>query len=213
MTTKEPTTLIAPCGSSLVDLIVSPERAEELKALSALMPSIQITERAACDLELLATGAYSPLDRFMGEADYERVIGEMRLAGGHLFPIPITLPVSADHGLSLDTQGALRSAKNELLAVMTIEEIYGWDRRRAARQVFGTEDVRHPLVAEMGRWSREGRAAWAGSDLPALAAAMSAQQDSLDSLGVVNDLDRAVEVFREAKSAWHSFPSVMATSR
>ena len=50
MTTKEPTTLIAPCGSSLVDLIVSPERAEELKALSAHMPSIQITERAACDL-------------------------------------------------------------------------------------------------------------------------------------------------------------------
>ncbi len=152
MTTKETSTLIAPCGGSLVDLVVSPERAEELKALAAHLPSIQLTARAACDLELLATGAYSPLDRFMGEADYERVVGELRLADGHLFSIPITLPVSADHDFSLDTQAALRSAKNELLAVMTIEEIYGWDRRQAARQVFGTEDVRHPLVAEMSGW-------------------------------------------------------------
>ncbi len=152
MTAKQTSTLIAPCGGSLVDLVVSAERAAELKALSAHLPSIQLTERAACDLELLATGAYSPLDRFVGEADYERVIGEMRLAEGHLFPIPITLPVSADHGFSLDTRVALRSAKNELLAVMTIEEIYGWDRRQAARQVFGTEDVRHPVVAEMSRW-------------------------------------------------------------
>ena len=152
MTTKETSTLIAPCGGSLVDLVVSPERAEELKALSAHLPSIQLTERVACDLELLATGAYSPLDRFMGQADYQGVVGEMRLADGHLFPIPITLPVGADDGFSLDTQVALRSAKNELLAVMTVEEIYGWDRRDAALQVFGSEDFRHPLVAEMSRW-------------------------------------------------------------
>jgi sulfate adenylyltransferase len=144
--------LIAPCGGELVDLIVSPERAEELKKLSAHMPSLQLSSRAACDLELLATGAFSPLDRFMGQDDYERVLAEMRLAGGHLFPIPVTLPVGRDHGYAEGDQVALRSAKNELLAVMTIEEVYAWKRAEAARQVFGTEDVRHPLVAEMSRW-------------------------------------------------------------
>jgi sulfate adenylyltransferase len=76
----------------------------------------------------------------------------MRLVNGHLFPIPVTLSVDVDHSFSVGEQIALRSAKNELLAIMTIEEIYGWSRREAALQVFGTESVRHPLVAEMSRW-------------------------------------------------------------
>ena len=134
MTTQETSTVIPPCGGKLVDLVASPERAEELKALSAKLPSLQLTSRAACDLELLATGAYSPLDRFMGQADYQRVLAEMRLADGYLFPIPITLPVGADHAFGVGEQVALRSAKNELLAVMSIEEIYAWDRQEAARQ-------------------------------------------------------------------------------
>jgi sulfate adenylyltransferase len=152
MSTREARPLVTPCGGELVDLVVSAERAEELKARSAHMPSIQVSERVACDLELMATGAFSPLDRFMGAADHERVITEMRLAGGQLFPIPLTLTVGRDHELSLDGQVALRSAKNELLAVMTVEEIYEWDREEVARQVFGSEDFRHPLVSEMSRW-------------------------------------------------------------
>lgn len=152
MTTQGTSGLIEPCGGKLVDLVISARRAEELKMLSAHLPSLQLSSRSACDLELLATGAYSPLDRFMGKADYDRVLSEMRLGEGHLFPIPITLPVKADHSFSVGNQVALRSAKNELLAIMTIEEIYEWDRQEAARQVFGTEGVRHPLVAEMSRW-------------------------------------------------------------
>ena len=153
MNSTQTSALISPCGEKLVDLIVSAERAEDLKALSAELPSIQLSERAACDLELLATGAYSPLDRFMGEADYERVIHEMRLADGHLFPIPITLPVGDDAELPpLDSKVALRTAKNELLAIMHIDEVYAWDPRQMASEVFGTEDFRHPLVAEMQRW-------------------------------------------------------------
>ena len=152
MTTQGTSTLIEPYGGRLVDLVVSPRRGEELKALSRHLPALQLSSRACCDLELLAIGAYSPLDRFMGEADYECVLSQMRLANGHLFPIPITLPVHADHSFSVGKQIALRSAKNELLAIMTIEEIYGWSRREAALQIFGTESVRHPLVAEMSRW-------------------------------------------------------------
>jgi sulfate adenylyltransferase len=114
--------------------------------------SIHLSDRSICDLELLATGAFSPLDRFMSAADYERVLAEMRLANGQLFPIPLTLPVPDDQHIQLDQEAALLDAKNETLAVMTIEEIYEWDLETTARQVFGTTDARHPLVAEMHRW-------------------------------------------------------------
>ena len=146
--------LISPCGGQLVDLVVPAEAAGDLKAYASQLPSIQISERAACDLELLATGAFSPLDRFMGQADYERVLSELRLAGGHLFPIPITLPVTPGDAIRLDQNLALRNAKNEPLAIMTVEEVYPWDVDTAARQVYGTTDARHPLVAEMQRWGR-----------------------------------------------------------
>ncbi|MBF8284817.1 MAG: cysC, partial [Anaerolineales bacterium] len=99
-------------------------------------------------------GAFSPLDRFMNQADYHRVLGEMRLTRGHIFPIPVTLPVEPGPAIRLDRDVALRNAKNELLAVMTIEETYDWDRDEVAQNVFGTEDLRHPLVAEMHRWGK-----------------------------------------------------------
>ncbi len=135
-----------------MDLVAPPEKSAELKDYAASLPFMRISERAACDLELLACGAFSPLDRFMGKADYERVLGEMRLSGGHIFPIPITLPVEGHDDLRLDRDIALRDSRNELLAVMTIEEIYEWDGSELARQAFGTEDLRHPLVAEMSGW-------------------------------------------------------------
>src|SRR5207237_1992842 len=116
--------------------------------------SIQVSERSVCDLELLATGAFSPLDRFMGQADHQRVLDELRLSNGQLFPLPIPLPVDASPALHLDCDIALRDAKNDLLAVMTIEEIYAWDLAEVAQKAFGTRDLRHPLVAEMHRWGK-----------------------------------------------------------
>ncbi len=145
-------TLITPYGGRLVDLLVPAEEQEELRAAATHLPSIQISERAVCDLELLATGGFSPLDGFMGQKDYERVLGEMRLANGAIFPIPITLPVDAQAPVKLDSDVVLRNAKNELLAILTVEEIYSWDRVAFAQQVFGSEDLRHPLVAESHRW-------------------------------------------------------------
>src|SRR5512143_3688601 len=85
--------LISPYGGKLVNLMVSEEERPELIERSKRLPSVQISARSLCDLELLATGAFSPLDRFMAKADYERVLTEMRLKNGTLFPIPITLPV------------------------------------------------------------------------------------------------------------------------
>lgn len=146
--------LLTPYGGTLIDMRVSSEALAEVKAYASRLASIQLSERSVCDLELLAAGGFSPLDRFMGQADYERVLNEMRLVSGHVFPIPVTLPVDPESGMRLEQDVALRNSKNELLAVMTIEEIYEWDWEEAAQKVLGTQDLRHPLVAEMGRWGR-----------------------------------------------------------
>ncbi len=146
------TKLIEPYGGELVDLLAVEEQREELRARAASLPRLPLTPRAVCDLELLATGAFSPLSGFMGRADYERVLGEMRLASGALFPLPLTLPVRRDAGVALDAEVALADQHNNLLAVMRVEELYEWDREREARAAYGTTDLRHPLVAEAHSW-------------------------------------------------------------
>ncbi len=145
---------ISPYGGTLINLGVSAEAKPALIAYANQLPSIQLSERAVCDLELLANGAFSPLDRFMNRQDHDRVVAEMRLAKGSIFPIPITLPVDAGqaHLVHLDRDLALRDSRNELLAVMTVEEAYRWDLAEVSYRVFGTTDLRHPLVAEMHRW-------------------------------------------------------------
>jgi len=133
---------------------VDGEERAELLAKSSRLPSVQISSRSLCDLELLATGAFSPIDRFMGKADYERVLTEMRLNDGTLFPIPVTLPVD-EHALpSWGEQITLSDSRNNTIAVMQIEEVYHWDSLREARLVLGTTDPRHPLVSEMVRWGK-----------------------------------------------------------
>lgn len=155
MTTKRTkTTLITPYGGKLVNLVVSGEERQELIARSTRLPSVKISARAMCDLELLATGAFSPLDRFMRKADYERVLTEMRLTDGTLFPIPVTLPVDEDQLPTWGEAITLCDARNNTLAVMQIEEVYHWDALREARLVLGTTDPRHPLVSEMVSWGK-----------------------------------------------------------
>ena len=145
--------LIDPYGGTLVDLLAPVEEREELLQRAASLQRIQLSERAACDLELLATGGFSPLTTFLGRLDYERVIEEMRLANGMLFPIPVTLTISRDAQIKLDAEIALADSYNNLLAVLRVDEIYEWDRARESQLVCGTNDPRHPLVAEMNSWS------------------------------------------------------------
>ncbi|HUF38315.1 MAG TPA: bifunctional sulfate adenylyltransferase/adenylylsulfate kinase [Anaerolineales bacterium] len=144
--------IIAPYGGKLVNLMVTGDEREQLIAESSLYPSIKISQRSVCDLELLATGGFSPLDRFMGRADYQRVLTEMRLADGTLFPIPVTLTISRDDIPTRSEWLALRDAHNNLLAVMRVEEFYNWDPNMEARLVFSSTDHRHPMVSEMIRW-------------------------------------------------------------
>ncbi|HKO60949.1 MAG TPA: bifunctional sulfate adenylyltransferase/adenylylsulfate kinase [Pyrinomonadaceae bacterium] len=147
--------IVPPYGGTLTNLIVEPDQVQDLLAYAAGLPGILLSERSVCDLELLATGGFSPLDRFMGKADYERVVEEMRLRNGYLAPIPIALPIASSQMISLDSDVALRNSRNEVLAILTVEEIYPWNRRETAVKVFGTTDTAHPLVAEMEQWGEQ----------------------------------------------------------
>ena len=144
--------LITPYGGKLVDLMVTGEEREGLLAAANRYPSLQISDRNLCDLELLATGGFSPLDRFMGQADYQRVLTEMRLANGTLFPIPITLTINKADLPTSEDWITLRDSRNDIIAVMHIEEVFLWDPTREMRLVFGTTDPRHPIVSEMISW-------------------------------------------------------------
>lgn len=150
--TKSKEKLISPYGGKLIDLVKTGDERESLLELATHLPDIRISQRTVHDLELLAVGAFSPLDRFMGKADYERVMNEMRLASGALFPIPITLTVKKQELPGKTEQVVLRDGRNNAFAIMDVEEVYGWDPQVEAMKVLGTTDPRHPLVSEMIRW-------------------------------------------------------------
>ena len=154
MNSTQTTTLITPYGGVLKDLLVPDTDVERLVAHAGDLASIQISERTLCDLELLAVGAFSPVDRFMGKEDYFSVLNSMRLKDGTVFPIPITLTVVDPSLYKVGQEIALRSAKNNRLAIMTIEEIYERDPELEAQKVCGTLDAKHPFVAVMKRWGR-----------------------------------------------------------
>jgi sulfate adenylyltransferase len=141
--------LISPHGGELVDLIVKPEKAAELKSQSREWPSWDLTARQICDLELLMSGGFSPLRGFMTRADYDGVCKDMHLASGVLWPMPITLDVKEEFAKSLKTGSskvALRDAEGVMLAVLHVEEVWQPDLEAEAKAVFGTASTAHPGV-------------------------------------------------------------------
>jgi len=140
--------------NKLVNLFVEGEERKEFLQKLKYLKSIQVSLRSICDLELLAMGAFSPLDKFMGQDDYKSVVEEMRLKDGTLFPIPITLPADSDFVKEIKEgeEIVLRDSKNIPLAIMRVEEVYKWNLEYEAKNVLKTIDPRHPLVAEMYTW-------------------------------------------------------------
>ena len=152
--------LIPPYGGELVKLVAEGPVAQHLWEEARMLPSVQLSDVAICDLELLAVGGFSPLRSFMGKDDYRSVVQDMRLSDGTLYPVPVTLPVARDSVPPLDSKIALRDPHNNILAVMNVEDIYRWDFSDAASGVFGTLDMRHPAVSRMhghGRYNLSGR--------------------------------------------------------
>ena len=143
------THLIEPHGGSLVDLIATPERQEEIKTESRDWSSWDLTPRQLCDLELLLNGGFSPLTGFLGRADYDAVGADMRLASGILWPIPITLdlPETLAKELSSGRKLALRDPEGVMLAVLYVEDVWQPDRDKEVESVFGTTNREHPAVA------------------------------------------------------------------
>ncbi|MFC1811952.1 bifunctional sulfate adenylyltransferase/adenylylsulfate kinase [Thermodesulfobacteriota bacterium] len=141
-------TTVEPHGGTLVDLIVDEERAALLRDIATSLPDITLNDRQLCDLELLATGAFSPLTGFMERSDYESVLDRMRLQNGILWPIPICLDVSDILAQTLEAGQsiAIRDPEGFLLAVMHIKDIWSVDREKEAQQVYGTLDQSHPGV-------------------------------------------------------------------
>jgi len=137
---------VVPHGGSLVNLLVDEGRAALLKEIALNLPDITLNDRQLCDLELLSTGAFSPLQGFMNRSDYESVLDRMRLQSNLLWPIPICLDVNELKARSLEAgqSVALRDAEGFLLAVMHIEDIWPADPEKEALKVYGTSSRSHP---------------------------------------------------------------------
>ncbi|MBW1994146.1 MAG: adenylyltransferase, partial [Deltaproteobacteria bacterium] len=142
------TSQIKPHGGELVNLIVDDRRADTLKRVSLNLPELLLNNRQLCDLELMATGVFSPLKGFMKRLDYESVLDRMRLQNNVLWPIPVCLDVPETLAKTLETGQsiALRDPEGFLLAILHIEEIWPVNKKKEALQVYGTVDQEHPGV-------------------------------------------------------------------
>ena len=143
------THLIPPHGGALKDLRLAAGAAQAARQAAVEYPSWDLTARQLCDLELLAVGGFSPLDGFLGQADYQRVLADMRLEDGTLWPMPVTLDVSERfaEGIAVGDHVALRDPEGVVLAILHVTDHWRPDLDAEARSVFGTDDPAHPGVA------------------------------------------------------------------
>jgi sulfate adenylyltransferase len=140
VSTATDTKLIAPHGGALVDR--TGERPDDLDSLEV----VTLTSRELSDLDMLPSGALSPLDGFMSRADYERVLEEMRLANGLPWALPVCLAV--DEAPKGD-RVALADEAGRAVAVLEVAEAYGYDKEAEAEKCFRTTDSEHPGVARV----------------------------------------------------------------
>ena len=145
--------LVPPHGSKTVKPLILPEteRAEELKRAERLR-KIPLASRAVSDLFMLAMGAYTPLDGFMGHDDWRGSCLDMKLAGGLFWPMPITLPVNEDLAAGIHAEEEVALVENGgdgILAVMQVQEKYTIDKKMEAEHVYRTADPKHPGVAKV----------------------------------------------------------------
>ncbi|KAL9945652.1 Sulfate adenylyltransferase [Verticillium nonalfalfae] len=151
-----------PHGGVLKDLFVrdAPRQAELLEE-SDKLPSLTLTERHLCDLELILNGGFSPLEGFLNEKDYNGVVKENRLADGSLFSMPINLDVSQqtidEVGIKPGARITLRDLRDDrALAILTVEEVYKPNKNLEAQEVFGSpDDVTHPGIKHLLQVAKE----------------------------------------------------------
>jgi sulfate adenylyltransferase len=141
--------LIAPHGGTLVNRIPSGSARESLVDRADRIHGVTLDPWALADLELIATGAASPLTGFVGAQDYHSILADMRLANGLPWSIPLTLRVADADARRLGDELALRAPDGSTLGIVAIREVFRADREAEARAVFGTTDPAHPGVAQL----------------------------------------------------------------
>ncbi|CAN5571146.1 sulfate adenylyltransferase [soil metagenome] len=144
---------IEPHGGELVDRRPPKDELEERKQQAAELKQVVVGARALSDLEMISTGVFSPLTGFMVQEDYKGVVENMRLASGLIWSLPITLAISQDEADSID-QGeevALVDGDGRIVATMTVEDSYTYDKQHEAQQVYRTTEGEHPGVAALYR--------------------------------------------------------------
>jgi len=144
---------IKPHGGELVQRVLTGEERAEALERALTLKGLQVQSLMnLSDLELLATGALSPLTGFMVREDYDRVVQEMRLYGGLIWSIPVTLAVTEDEAESISEGEDIALWQQETpLAIMTVAEKYQRDPAKEAREAYRTEDEAHPGVARLHR--------------------------------------------------------------
>ena len=130
------------------DLYLSPEKTQNIKLEASKLPSLDLTPRQICDLELLLNGGFAPLHGFLSQLDYNNVLENMRLANGHLWPIPINLDVTVEFAKNIEPgdEVALRDQEGVILAIINITDKWAPDKSDEAKKVFGADDLTHPGV-------------------------------------------------------------------
>ncbi len=141
--------LIEAHGGTLVNRVVSESDAAKLKAEASSLPSIDLSMKQSCDLEMIGIGAFSPLTGFMGEADFKSVCDSMKLASGDVWPIPILLSVDKAKAPKVGERVALyakapSTGERLLQGIITVKEVFAHDKKREIPNVFRTEDAAHP---------------------------------------------------------------------
>jgi len=145
----------------LVNREVDGSERERLIGASASTPRLELDARAISDLEMIAIGAYSPLEGFMSEGDYHAVVHGMRLANGDVWSIPVVLPVSTEQATRLHQGRDVALYQGEhLLGVLHLAEKFTYDKRLEAQLVYRTTDDAHPgvrVLYDQGDWLLGGR--------------------------------------------------------
>jgi len=143
--------MVPPHGGKLTARVLEGERKAEAMAKARFLPSLVISQETISEVENLATGAFSPLEGFMGRRDYRNVLDYMRLANDIPWTIPIVLDVSSSQADSLreGQEILLVSEEGRPVAIFHLEEKYAFDKEELARKIFSTVDAAHPGVANV----------------------------------------------------------------
>jgi sulfate adenylyltransferase len=142
---------ITPHGGQLIDRKLTGAAREAAASQAAGLPKIELKDFEISDLEMIGDGALSPLTGFLGKADFDSVVDNVRLASGAVWAIPVVLARNADEvaGVKVGSKVALTGAGGVVHAVLTVTEKYPHDKARHAEKVFGTADPAHPGAARV----------------------------------------------------------------